>query len=605
MQSFRSAALPILVVLLGVSGCKSCRRPQPLGRVERVSGVVEIQRAGEQAWSPAAPATALFAGDRVKTSALAALAVTDSQGNTLELLGTGTLGLSPAPSLQQLRLELLGGDLEVVAHKTSSVVVSSPLPLDLVITGSASSALLTLDGARPDGLRITARNGLRVAAGADSLDLAPGEVAVLSATGLSRVGGARGDFEQYESEAHIDALVRPWAGARIGVVTGDLRIRRAGSREWIAAREGMVVAPEDEIEAPGDARATLRYADGVEVEIQPGAAVVLGQSRQDASGVRKAAMLFVRSGEVISRVAGAASNVVLRILTPMGLVRSAGGKGDQELSVRAGDAGVNVEARIGVVEIVSRAGRRLVGAGMRFTIDATGDIKREGSVVRPAQPSTERTLAVTTDIGAPVLVGEVRRHYDMNVGQVQLDWRPVERAAAYDIELAYDPSFSRSLLERRLRETSFVYQNQREATVFCRVRAVDARGREGPYSVAHRLDFATGGRRPDGAFFGGGVASSGDAGGARTAEGNTAALDLRVASPANNSVFSAANVEVRGHVSPGNRILVNNREVNVSATGEYSTSITIEPGVNQVVVEARSPDGRMALVTRNIVLKTP
>ena len=74
--------------------------------------------------------------------------------------------------------------------------------------------------------------------------------------------------------------------------------------------------------------------------------------------------------------------------------------------------------------------------------------------------------------------------------------------------------------------------------------------------------------------------------------------DLRVEFP--DRVVSAREIVVTGVAEPGARVFINNEEIQPEASGGFSHPMTLQRGVNIVVVEAIDPAGNVAYRSETI-----
>ena len=89
---------------------------------------------------------------------------------------------------------------------------------------------------------------------------------------------------------------------------------------------------------------------------------------------------------------------------------------------------------------------------------------------------------------------------------------------------------------------------------------------------------------------------------------DTTPPSLSITSPANNSVTNKASCVVSGTtndlLSSPVTVKVNNKEVSVSGTGAFSTTITLVKGENTITVVATDGMGKSSTVTRKVILDT-
>jgi len=83
---------------------------------------------------------------------------------------------------------------------------------------------------------------------------------------------------------------------------------------------------------------------------------------------------------------------------------------------------------------------------------------------------------------------------------------------------------------------------------------------------------------------------------------SSAGLTLTVTQPADNSIISADEVEVRGHTSPGAVVSVNDEVTTADAQGIFATTLTLEEGPNIIEVVASDSEGNEARINLTVTL---
>lgn len=79
--------------------------------------------------------------------------------------------------------------------------------------------------------------------------------------------------------------------------------------------------------------------------------------------------------------------------------------------------------------------------------------------------------------------------------------------------------------------------------------------------------------------------------------------DLTVSSPKEGEVISQNTIQVIGKTAPDAVFSVNSDKIALSPTGEFSTSLTLSPGVNTITFESISKYGKKKTVTRTVQIQ--
>jgi hypothetical protein len=79
---------------------------------------------------------------------------------------------------------------------------------------------------------------------------------------------------------------------------------------------------------------------------------------------------------------------------------------------------------------------------------------------------------------------------------------------------------------------------------------------------------------------------------------------LKVIQPQEGASFTDPNISIAGSASGDATVTVNNKEMEVNRSGDFSGSVSLYEGRNKLVVQARSRTGKTTTITRTVVLDT-
>lgn len=159
--------------------------------------------------------------------------------------------------------------------------------------------------------------------------------------------------------------------------------------------------------------------------------------------------------------------------------------------------------------------------------------------------------------------------------RVELKWGPAERARAYRLVVATEPSFKRVFADEKVGGTSFQVRVQQPGTYYWRVRAQDADGFAGPYSAVRSVK----------AVF------------------DESPPPLSILSPPEMFVSPSPSVDLKGRTERQARVKVNGQKVTVGPDGSFVFRLVLKEGVNLVTVEAIDPAGNSEYGKRLITYK--
>lgn len=80
----------------------------------------------------------------------------------------------------------------------------------------------------------------------------------------------------------------------------------------------------------------------------------------------------------------------------------------------------------------------------------------------------------------------------------------------------------------------------------------------------------------------------------------TSPPQLTIIKPQEGEIVPAGKIEILGKTDNDVVISVNNQKIVVSASGEFSTQLTLSPGINAITIEAVSKYGKKKSITRTI-----
>lgn len=91
-------------------------------------------------------------------------------------------------------------------------------------------------------------------------------------------------------------------------------------------------------------------------------------------------------------------------------------------------------------------------------------------------------------------------------------------------------------------------------------------------------------------------------------QANSPATNLNITSPINHSISSVDSINITGIAQPNSKIIIYNdndqKEVLADAKGQFSTSISLDGGMNKIVIGSLSPENVFDSVTIRVVYTT-
>lgn len=257
--------------------------------------------------------------------------------------------------------------------------------------------------------------------------------------------------------------------ARITAVSGPVQWSAPGAKDWQNARVGTELAVGARVKTGPAGRADLILADGSALQLQSDSEFHLAELTRDRRDQKRTSRLQVQVGELLGRITPRENtNSQFHILSNGSVTAIRG----TELRVGSDEArAVRVAVLEGEVALNS--------AGQKISLPANF-----GAVVPLNQPpSPPVKLLPAPRPGGP----EART---TAVQRVALDWTPMDpmaKPAAYRVEIATDPDFTRIVQDRRVAREGWTSDTLAPGDYLWRVSSLDINQLQGPSTEARAL----------------------------------------------------------------------------------------------------------------------
>ncbi len=250
--------------------------------------------------------------------------------------------------------------------------------------------------------------------------------------------------------------------ARFLGLRGAVKVRKAGTYEWMDANMAMALNRDDTIRTAGSASASIRLFDGTEYFLKESSILVIERAYEDPDTKAKVSAVKLDVGQVT-------------IDTPRHDVP--GSRSDVQTPTSAASIDGNTRADVGF----DGSSRRSV-----FTVIRGGSTVRSGEnqiTLREAQAvnvSADNRFSDVIDLpGVPVLETPANMSVVGITPTVEFRWRPVERARKYHVVLGRSPSFPDPILESSVSRVSVLHQGLEPGTYYWQVTPIDSENRRG------------------------------------------------------------------------------------------------------------------------------
>lgn len=258
--------------------------------------------------------------------------------------------------------------------------------------------------------------------------------------------------------------------AHFSSLAGNVKVRPAGTYEWLEANSRMPLSRGDLVRTASDSTAQITFLNNTVIEVKPDSIVLIEQSIEDPRTLRQSINVKVEGGQV-------------GLVTP----KWQHPESSMELSTRTVRARFREESEaLSAYDRSSGMSTIDVYRGETSIRTPLGDAGAIGPNERLRVTSGGRLLPVEPLPATPVVLRPADQAIlsfpDPAKSIVWLEWSPVEEAASYEFVVDDQVDFLSPTLSHRTRSARQGVQALKPGRYFWKVRAIDRQGLWGGFS---------------------------------------------------------------------------------------------------------------------------
>ncbi len=331
-----------------------------------------------------------------------------------------------------------------------------------------------------------------------------------------------------------------------------VKSKRGSDIAWEPARAGMRLYDQDAIQTLEKSSALIRFDAENVIDLDENSLIVIRRMEKDLLFKEKRSYMVMVDGVLRGRLNAADENgVYLEVALPNATTRlQAQPNGGEAVEFRidvAQDEGSAVTIFSGEAEVEANGEAVWLGANQMTRI--AGD----------EAPSAPLALPRAARLTAPA--HDTLFAYRSLPPRVRLDWQAVPGIEGYRLLLARDRRFRDIVLEEKLDQPGFVHGNLTPGTYYWKVSSL-ADQVEGSFSEVRRFRLAQDQEPPH----------------------------LELALP---EQVDKPDLEIAGQTEPDAQLYISGESVTLGSAGGFRHPVTLEPGLNIVVVEAVDAAGNV------------
>lgn len=377
-------------------------------------------------------------------------------------------------------------------------------------------------------------------------------------TMVSRGGLFSKDMAERKTRVQTQPLI-----AKLSTMRNRVKRKGAGDIAWNTAVTGMPLYNRDAVQTLAKSGARIDFDNHSYLNLAENSLVIIKRFEQNTASLAKRSVVVMMQGSLQGHVETAPGEAPLAVelALPHALARvtppAAGGDAQFRIAINA-DQSSTVFVLKGSAEVEAQGKIVQVGADQSTTI-------------MPEQAPSVPARALEYVVAQRPVDGMVYTYRDLPP-RVEFAWKAANAADSYHFMLAKDRAFTQRVSDEHTSALKFSHGNLKPGDYYWRVAAV-VNGADAPFSEARQLRLVQDRQAPQ----------------------------LQVEFPV--EALNVPQLTLQGQTEVGAELRVAGHTVKPDKQGGFSHALTLQSGLNVVVVEAEDAAGNVAYSSRIINVK--
>ncbi len=339
---------------------------------------------------------------------------------------------------------------------------------------------------------------------------------------------------------------------------GTVQSRKPREPVWTAAVVKQDLVEQERLRTLAASRAGVLFVDGSEIRMDENSLAVIGEMKENIIKHSLTVDVVVLKGDILAQLSSLSGRKRFSVAAP-GVTTQV--RSTRFRTLRDAAQATRIANYNGEIDVAAMA--------RQVTIR-----KDEGTKVEKGSPPTPpRKLLPPPTVIAP-LADQV-----FFTPTVRFQWRPIEKARLYVLEISADRSFASPIHIAQTESDAYEWRSDRKGIYYFRIHAIDDDRFPGPFSEPA-------------AFF---------------VNIDTTPPYLTVRTPEEGAAptdCDSGAVRVRGTVETTATVEINGAPVRTDAAGGFDHPLSLSPGANTITVTAADPAGNRTTVVREATCRT-